>query len=113
MKSLLETLAPLCAGMALLSGCGGAPTPVNAAEVPAATEAKPSAAPAVEAQTGGSTAGTAVMAAPSASATTAPSAAAPSAAAPAAPPAKAAVKVRKAAAVKKDANGSCGAGTCG
>ena len=62
MKRLLETLAPLCAGAALLTGCGGAPTPVNSAEVPAATEAKPSSA----APVGGSTAGTAATAAPAA-----------------------------------------------
>ena len=45
MKSLLRDPGRASsAGAVLLSGCGGAPTPVNAAEVPAATEAKPSAA---------------------------------------------------------------------
>ena len=52
MQSLLETLVPLCAPLcavaALLAGCGGSPTPVNSAEVPAATEVKPSSAPAAQ-----------------------------------------------------------------
>lgn len=42
MKTLPESLAAVATGAVLLAGCGGAPSPVNSAEVPAATEAKPS-----------------------------------------------------------------------
>jgi hypothetical protein len=116
MKSLFETLAPLCASAALLTACGGGvPTPVNAAEVPAAVDVKPSDAPPpaktgspttpVESKTGGATAGTTMTEA-------APPASSSAAQAPAAP-AKAAAKPRKQVAVKKDAAASCGAGTCG
>jgi hypothetical protein len=114
MKSLLETLAPLCAGAALLSACGGGvPTPVNAAEVPAAVDVKPSESPApvttasptkpVESKTGGATAGTTTTVAAPPSSSSSPAAPAKAAAAP---------KPRKQVAVKKDAAASCGAGTC-
>lgn len=113
MKSLFETLAALSAGAALLSGCGGAPAPVNAAEVPAATEVKPSGAPQAaaasptESKTSGATAGATTPAA-----NTATAAAAPAPAGTAAPAAKPAAKARKVGAKKVDANGSCGPGTC-
>jgi hypothetical protein len=119
MKSLFETLAVLGTGAALLSGCGGAAAPVNSAEVPAATEAKPAAAaaaPAVENKSGSAAAGAVATAAaplptPPPAATVATAVAAPPAksAAPAAP-AKALTK--RTGAKKTDANGSCGAGTC-
>lgn len=66
MKNRFETLAALCAGAALLSGCGAAGAPVNAAEVPAASESKPSA-PAAPAEAAAAvTAQPAVTAAPTA-----------------------------------------------
>ena len=41
MKSIFETLAVLGSGAVLLAACGASQTPVNAAEVPAATRASP------------------------------------------------------------------------
>lgn len=115
MKSIFETLAALSAGAVLITGCGASPAPVNATEVPAASDAKPST-PAA-AQTAA-----AMQAAPPAAPAPAPAAApAPSstakAVASAAPSAKptaapAAKPKKKASAGTKD-TGSCGAGTCG
>jgi hypothetical protein len=112
MKSIFETLAALSTGAALLSGCGGAPTPVNAAEVPAAVEIKPSAqAPTEDKSAAAAAAGATTPTVPvavNAAATPAAAGSAKAAAGPAAPPAK-----KKAAGAKKTgADASCGAGTC-
>ena len=47
----MKILFTFAVAAALLAGCGGPPTPVNSAEVPAATEAKPSSGPAAPAAT--------------------------------------------------------------
>ena len=68
MRNRFETLAALSAVTALLSGCGAAGAPVNAAEVPAVSEAKPSTptAPAEAGAAATTTAQPAVTAAPTA-----------------------------------------------
>ncbi len=118
MKSLYETLAVLGAGAVLLTGCGGAPAPVNAAEVPAAADAKP--ASPTEGNTGDAAAAAVVDGAkPAADAAPAPAAAgaaapaAASSAKPAAAPAAAKKTGKKVDAKKTGANGKCGEGTCG
>jgi hypothetical protein len=117
MKSIFETLAALGAGaMLVTTGCGGANAPVNASEVPAASDSKPMATGAAvehKADAPAAAAATA-MAAPTAAPTATASAAA------AAPPAgKAPAKAptaapKKAGAAKKaGGQGNCGEGTCG
>jgi uncharacterized low-complexity protein len=116
MKSLYETLAVLGAGAVLLTGCGGAPAPVNAAEVPAATESKPSdpkAAP-TEGKTGDSAAGATMEGAkPADAAAPAAAPAAATSAKPAAGPVPVKKTGKKTDAKKTGANGGCGEGTCG
>ncbi len=123
MKSIYETLAALSTGAVLLAGCAGAQAPINATDVPGASEVKPSV-PSKEAveQVGGAAAAGALdkSAAPAMPAGAAPVVGAASAVKPgqAAPPvagaaAKAAAPVMKKKAAKKDgATGSCGEGTC-
>jgi len=118
MKSFYETLAVLGAGAVLLTGCGSAPTPVNAAEVPASAEAKPadpSAAAPTEGKTGDSAAAATMEGAKPAADAKPADAAAPapaSSAKPAAGPAPAKKTGKKTDAKKTGANGACGEGTC-
>lgn len=115
MKSIFETLAVLSTGAVLLAGCGAAP--VNATEVPAATEVKPSAAAApgapVENTTAGATAGAQTTQTPAAVATTTTAPATSAKPANAAGPATEHKKKGTAGAKKTGEQGSCGAGTCG
>jgi hypothetical protein len=114
MKSLFETLASLttvAAGAALITGCGASPAPVNASEVPAATESKPAAAADVKIDPAKPMDNS--MAAPAAPAagTAASATAAATPAGTAKPAAKPADK-KKVGAKKTGAQGDCGAGTC-
>jgi hypothetical protein len=122
MKNFFETLAVLGTSAVLLTACGGAQVPANTStDVPASVDVKPAsdaaaaktdapkdaAAPAANAaNAAGNAAATPAPSAPGAVASAAPSAA--SSAKPAAKPAAA-----KKSGKKKDANGSCGEGTCG
>jgi hypothetical protein len=118
MKSIFETLSVLTAGAALLTGCGAA-GPVNATEVPAATEAKPSAPAAAPMETAAAaTPPAAAQPAPAMPATAAPAttakAMASAAPAPSGTPAAKPAKPKSAAGTKKTGDtASCGAGTCG
>ena len=122
MKSLYETLAVLGAGAVLLTGCGSAPAPVNAAEVPASADARPvdpNAAAPTEGKTGDSAAAATMEspkpadAKPADGAAPAPAAAPATSAKPAAGPAPAKKTGKKTDAKKTGANGGCGEGTCG
>jgi hypothetical protein len=114
MKSLYETLAVLGAGAVLLTGCGAAPAPVNAAEIPAASEAKPADAMAATA-TEGKTGDAAAAMVDGAKAPADMKAAMPAGATSAKPAAGAPVKKtgKKIDAKKTGAAGDCGEGTCG
>jgi translation initiation factor IF-2 len=117
-KNLVETLAALTAGAALLPGCGAAATSVGATEVPAATEIKPSNAAPVENKTSGAAAGSLTESPAPATQPAAPAASANAAGTPA-PSTPAAAAKKPAAPAKKAAHkqtasgdGGCGQGTC-